>query len=233
VVNPEAWETVWEKRLKVSYRKSATYDPDEFALAAWLQKGELVAQTLSCQPFDESKFRTALAKARELTTTRPDFFVPELVRICASSGVAVVFVPELPKTASGATKWLNPNTALLQLSLKYKTNDHLWFTFFHEAAHILLHKKRDIFLEQKRCSSDLEDAADRFAADFLIPRRAYDSFVSSRPAGNFSEGSIRHFASEQNVHPGIVVGRLQHAELLQRTHLNELKMKLKWANTTD
>jgi len=25
--------------------------------------------------------------------------------------------------------------ALIQLSLSYKTNDHLWFTFFHKAGH--------------------------------------------------------------------------------------------------
>ncbi len=228
VASPSAWDKVWGN-LKVPYRKSATLAADEFALAAWLQKGELVARTVSCQPFDEGRFREALAGARKLTTTGPDVFVPELVRICAASGVAVAFVPELPRTASGATRWLHQNTALLQLSLKYKTNDHLWFTFFHEAAHILLHQKKAIFLEQSGCSSDQESEADRFAADFLIPRRAYDSYLSSRPAGNFSERSVRHFASEQNVHPGIVVGRLQHEGLLRHSHLRELKMPLKWA----
>ncbi|MFN8491179.1 MAG: hypothetical protein U0350_26520 [Caldilineaceae bacterium] len=38
------------------------------------------------------------------------------------------FVPELAQLrVCGATRWLTPNKALLQLSLRYKTNDHLWF----------------------------------------------------------------------------------------------------------
>jgi len=61
--------------------------------------------------------------------------------------VAIVFVPELPKLrVSDATRWLASNKALIQLSLRYKTDDHLWFTFFHDAGHILLHGKREMFL---------------------------------------------------------------------------------------
>ncbi len=67
---------------------------------------------------------------------------------CAAVGVAVVLVPELPGTrVSGATRWLTPGKALIQLSLRYKSDDQLWFTFFHEAAHVLLHGKRDLFIE--------------------------------------------------------------------------------------
>jgi Zn-dependent peptidase ImmA (M78 family) len=65
--------------------------------------------------------------------------------LCAGAGVAVVFVPALPKTGvSGATRWINSNKALIQLSLRYRTDDHLWFTFFHEAGHILLHGKKEL-----------------------------------------------------------------------------------------
>ena len=63
--------------------------------------------------------------------------MPKLQGRCAAAGVAVVFVPALPKTGvSGATRWLHPQKAIIQLSLRYKSNDHLWFTFFHEAGHI-------------------------------------------------------------------------------------------------
>jgi hypothetical protein len=55
----------------------------------------------------------------------------------------VVFVPELPRTGTwGATRWLGDRAAI-QLSLRYKSNDHLWFTFFHEAGHILKHGRKN------------------------------------------------------------------------------------------
>ena len=34
------------------------------------------------------------------------------------------------------------------LSLRHKSNDHLWFTFFHEAGHLLLQSKKAAFLEE-------------------------------------------------------------------------------------
>ncbi|MHB1330034.1 MAG: ImmA/IrrE family metallo-endopeptidase [Gemmatimonadales bacterium] len=88
---------------------------------------------------------------------------------CAAAGVVVVFVPELPKTrVSGATRWVTAEKALIQLSLRYKTNDHLWFTFFHEAAHILLHGKRLIFIESNGSSEAEEEAqANAWASDWL------------------------------------------------------------------
>jgi HTH-type transcriptional regulator / antitoxin HigA len=68
-----------------------------------------------------------LSSTRALTLESPAVFQPRIVEACAAVGVVVVFVPELPGArVCGATRWLNPNKALIQLSLRYKTNDHLW-----------------------------------------------------------------------------------------------------------
>ena len=85
----------------------------------------------------------------ELLTVRLKACAPTgICPLCAHAGVAVVFVQELPNTGiSGSTQWLTPTKALVQLSLRYKTDDQLWFTFFHEAGHILAHGKRQVFLE--------------------------------------------------------------------------------------
>jgi hypothetical protein len=68
--------------------------------------------------------------------------------IRARPGVAVALVPH-PQGCPvwGATRWIAPERAVLQLSLRYKTNDHLWFPIFHGAAHILRHGKKLLFLE--------------------------------------------------------------------------------------
>ncbi len=92
-------------------------------------------------------FQDILQQIRGLTRETPEVFVPELKNLCASAGVAVVFVPELPKTGVyGATKWL-AHMAVIQLSLRYKSNDHLWFAFLHEAGHILKHGRKEIFIK--------------------------------------------------------------------------------------
>lgn len=153
-------------------------------------------------------------------------FQKALIELCAAIGEAVVFVPELPKTGvAGATRWLGPDKALIQISLRYKTDDHLWFTFFHEAGHVVLHGKKAVFLEGNGMNDAKEDAANRFAANFLIPSGELKTFIAaSRPT--FSE--IQDFASRLGIAPGIVVGRLQHEDILPRNTGNGLKRSFRW-----
>ena len=224
VATPEAWDECW-KRVAVAYRKSGRFESDPYALAAWLRRGEIEAQKITCSVYDPTRFRATLTRIRGLTTAPPSVFQPEIGKLCASCGVAVVFVPELPKTASGATRWLTPNKALLQLSLRYKTDDHLWFTFFHEAGHILLHRKKSIFLESDRRSGEEEDEADRFAAETLISQQKIEGFIA---ASAFSAASIRRFAQEHDIAPGIAVGQLQHKKAVPFSHFNGLKQRFAW-----
>jgi Zn-dependent peptidase ImmA (M78 family) len=150
--------------------------------------------------------------------------------LCADAGAALVLVPELGGThAYGATQWLTPDKALIQLSLRGKTDDHLWFAFVHEAGHILKHGKKDKFIEAtgKLRSEDKREAeADKFACDFLIPRPQYDAFVSKNDFGDYA---ITTFAQRVGVSPGIVVGRLQHDGKTPHSHHNDLKVRLMWA----
>ncbi len=161
-----------------------------------------------------------------MTVQPPESFVSELKDRCAETGVVFTLVPELPRSrASGATMWLAPDRALIQLSLRYKTDDHLWFTFFHEAAHVLLHQKRIIFLEGSGQSGKEEAEANRWAADFLIPPAEYETLKAKQV---YSKDFIRSFATKLGISPGIVVGRLQHDQLLPPTHCNGLKRRFRW-----
>jgi Zn-dependent peptidase ImmA (M78 family) len=124
---------------------------------------------------------------------------------------------------------LTADKALIQLSLRYKTEDQLWFTFFHEAAHIVLHRKRLIFLDISESEGELEQEANRCAAEFLIPRTEYDEFAT---LSSHSQNRIRAFARSIGIAPGIVVGRLQHDGILPHSHCNDLKRRLEWARET-
>ena len=225
VATPEAWRELWQG-MPVAFRRSPAFEADPGAVAAWLRQGEIQAQQVQCSPFDEGRFREALDSIRAKTTEPPEAFVPAVRDIAATAGVVILFIRELPKIrASGATRWLTPTKALVQLSLRYKTDDHLWFTFFHESGHILLHGKTEVFIEDPAVTSEKENEANEFAASYLIPRQSLEAFAL---AGRKSKVAIREFAEELGVSPGIVVGQLQHIGFLPHSHCNELKRHFEW-----
>ena len=148
VAGIKEWSTLWTAP-DVAYRKSAAFETNPMAAAAWLRQGERVAQQIRTEPYNQEAFFKALHEIRRLTKSDPKVFIPRATDLCRAAGVALVFVPEPPATrAYGATRWITSSKAILQLSLRGKTDDFLWFTFFHETAHILKHGKRDVFIEE-------------------------------------------------------------------------------------
>jgi HTH-type transcriptional regulator / antitoxin HigA len=147
VTSEEAWSKEW-KHATGRFRKSPKFAPDSCALTAWLRRGEIEAQAIRCAPFDADRFRKSLDKARKLTTKSPEEFEPQLKALCAASGVAFTLVPALPKLAiSGVTRWLGSEKAVISLSMRHKSDDQLWFSFFHEACHVLEHKTSAIYID--------------------------------------------------------------------------------------
>jgi HTH-type transcriptional regulator / antitoxin HigA len=207
-----------------AFRKSPAFKPDDLAMCTWLRLGELEGEQLPCEPHSRSLFRRELDSLRELTReTDLKRIRQEIVERCAACGVAVSFTSELRHThVSGAARWLTSEKALIQLSCRYKSDDHFWFTFFHECAHILLHGKKEGFLEAKDATVDAEEEeANAFASHLLIPRAALAALMRERP---ISKTRIVGFADEMGVSPGIVVAQLQkHNRLFMGTPFNKLK----------
>jgi HTH-type transcriptional regulator/antitoxin HigA len=223
VASPAEWHEIWSTR-QFAFRKSEAFESHLGPLSAWLRRGEVVAQTITSKPFDETRLRESLPKLRQVTLCGdPKEFVPRMTTICAEAGVAVAFIPELTGCrASGVTQWRTPEKALIQLSLRYRSDDHLWFTFFHEIGHILLHGKKEVFVEWDGADTEKEKQADRFASESLIPAAQWRAMRSMRP---LSKANIRSAAVQAGVSPGIVVGRLQHERLLLPSHCNDLKRR--------
>ena len=227
IASSEQWATVWQEH-QVAYRQTQRFEARAESVSAWLRKGEIEARQIVCEPYDKKRFMKALDVIRGLTMEGPEVFQPRLVDICANAGVAVVFVPELPKTGVyGATRWLG-NKAAIQLSLRYKSNDHFWFTFFHEAGHIIKHGRKEIFIEDNDMDGKKEEEANAFARDRLIPPTEYRRFLASWDGRSLAP--IEVFAKEIQIAPGIVVGRLQHDNHLPNSHGNKLKVFFRWSN---
>ena len=207
-----------------AYRKSRTRNASPEALAAWLRKGEIDAAEVKTKPFDARKLKASLARIRQMTQLPPEEFQQPLCDLCAECGVALVFVPHLPRThANGAVRWLDKDKALVQLSVLHRYDDIFWFSLFHELAHPLLHGKREVFVERPDGQKDeKEQEADQFASDILIPPDAFERVRMLEP---YSRARVQAFAREIGVVPSIVVGRLQHEGLLPYTHLNALRAK--------
>ena len=222
VATVDAWNGVYAE-LECAFRQSTAHEIKPGAVATWLRLGEIAARDIQCAAFDEKGLRASLADLRALTCEPPEVFGPKMQAACAAHGVVVIFIAEVPGArASGVTRWLTPQKALIQLSLRYKSDDHLWFTFFHEIGHVLLHGKTDVWIEEASARPDdpREAEADRFARDLLIPRGAAAEFRGLR-----SVAAVQEFAARIGVAPGIVVGRLQHDKHWQPSHGNALKRR--------
>jgi HTH-type transcriptional regulator / antitoxin HigA len=231
VASPEAWDEVWSSSLLgTSFRQAHSRTGDFGVIAAWLRRGEIQGRELECQPYSSSRFKEALRKIRELTRDQDINRACELmIKECSLAGVAVVLIPELPRLrVCGATRWLSAEKALLQLSLFYKRDDQFWFSFFHEAAHILLHGKKEIFVDEANGSQDREEKeANKFAAEYLIPHDEYMGFIDDR---NFTASQIIKFANRLKISPSIVVGRLQHDKVIKFSERNDLHVRVDWVS---
>lgn len=228
VASTDSWKGLW-KGAAPAFRRSPSFESHPAAVAAWIRRGEIEAAQIATAEYSSDSFKNALARLRSYTRSLTPNFARIVARECASAGVCALFVPEIPGTRLwGLTRWVSPTKPLIQLSLRYKRDDHLWFTFFHEAGHILLHGRRELFLEEELADEESErevkeKEANEFARDWLIPPNQYRVFCR---LGAFSCAAANRFAFELGIAPGIVVGRLQHDGHLPPTHCNELKKKV-------
>ena len=223
VASVPQWEKIYVDQLATtSFRKSDRYKTALGSIAAWFRIGEVEMRKLNLPTFDKDRFKSSLDHILQLVYDFPEDYATQLRDICQSAGVAVIFTISFPNAPiSGATRWFGGNP-LIQLTDRFKTNDQFWFTFYHEAAHILLHGKKEIYIEAlEGYVLDQEKEADDFAAKKLIPNNCVNNLSSS-----LTIKAIRQTAVKCKTHPGVLVGHLQHQKLVPYTFGNELKVKV-------
>jgi Zn-dependent peptidase ImmA (M78 family) len=142
--------------------------------------------------------------------------------------VAVVIVRTPEKCpASGAARFLSKEKAIIQLSFRHLSDDHFWFSFFHEIGHLLLHGAQKTHLEDAGTDDgDEEIEANEFAAEVLVPASARARMLA---LGEDTRSIVR-FATQVGTAPGIVVGQMQHYGVIKRGRMNSLKKRYVWSN---
>lgn len=228
VNDPDEWhERYAAPTEQFSFRTSPTYASKVGALSAWLRQGEIQAQSVTCAGWNGDQLLSRLSDLRSLTKIKnPILFVPKLRDLCAAAGVAVVFV-RAPAgcRASGATRFLSPEKAMIILSFRYLSDDHFWFTFFHEVGHLVLHGSNSTFLEVDDLEkSEKEIEANSFSAGVLVPPQLTEKLLAIRTKAD----EVMRFAISTGVSPGIIVGQLQHLGVLGPNQLNYLKRRYDW-----
>ena len=225
VNGPEEWEHRYaEFENHIAFRTSPTFDSRIGALSAWLRQAEIQARLLPCASWNTDLLRSQLTELRKLTKNKkPAYFIPRLQEMCAAAGVAVVFVPPPAGCrASGAARFISPDKAMVILSFRYLSDDHLWFTFFHEIGHLILHGRSSTFVDGDGTSqNEREREANDFAAGVLVPCDRRDELAALQPRAR----SVVRFAVSLGVSPGIVVGQLQHLQVIGHNELNALKRR--------
>lgn len=229
VPNVESWQDEYQSTPELAkFRTSQAFNPQLGAVAAWIKQCETEAEYIDCQSWSREKLVAAIPELRSLTLEAdPAVFLPELQRICSACGVAVV-VARTPTgcQASGATKFISSEKAVLMLSFRYLSDDHFWFTFFHEIGHLILHGEDDVFLENGgEYIDERESEANSFSQDVLIPAE----FNKDLPGIKDNMRAILKFAKRLGISPGIVVGQLQYRGLIKPYHMQKLKVRYRWS----
>ena len=243
VSSPDSWDDVWTAQ-HVAYRQTRLSEPNDYAISAWLRAVELRAEDVDVQDFEEKTLLEVLSDIKACTRLEIDEALSKAEQTLSRCGVALVIVPALPKTGiSGCTRWVSKKKAIVAITLRYKWDDQIWFTLFHELGHVLLHRKKHSFIldnpEDQLTDSvvdpemqAVEEEANRFAADVLIPPKLLQEFLSF---GVLESEYIEQFAEAIGIAPGIVVGRLQRDGFLEPFMGNALKQRAHWsyADTED
>lgn len=230
----EAWEEYFYKQqLKVAFRISLHNTKNPHALSAWIRQGELQANSMEAPAFDKQLLLEQLPKIKKVMAIHPQDFFVQLQQLCLRAGVKVIYTPCVKQAPiSGSTRWIN-NYPVIQLTGRYNQNDRFWFTFFHEVGHVLLHGKKEIFLEDIEYSdydNQKEQEADGFAVKWTFSEEQENEVLKNE---DLTEREIVEFAKKFNTHPAIIIGRLQKKEIIHYSQGRQFFLKLNFNNSNE
>ncbi|QDV42664.1 helix-turn-helix protein [Stieleria neptunia] len=210
--------------LAPSFRKSDGKEACQKALAAWLRKGVIEARKIEKGSFSNQRTIRELGVFRELTRRGVENMERDLQDVASGLGIGVVFVPHLARTYVGGAAYWCGDSPVIQLSYRWKRHDILWFNFFHELAHILLHPRTETFLDDFSADQAKHEVeANQFAADCLIPAEEWSAFVDT---GQFSVSSVEEFAKKVGIAGSLVVGRLQKEQHVSYKKLRQFHVSI-------
>jgi len=199
-------------------RKSTTYQTSTPAQTAWLFRLGQMADAIDANQYSPINFPNLIESLRCLTSDPEE--IRHVPRVLSDAGIRFLVVEPLKGSRiDGACFWIADDAPVIAISMRYDRIDYFWHTLMHELVHV---KNQDGFVNNNAAidmdSGDptfekpvYEQEADSSALETLIPLDELLDFIE-RVGPIFSPKMIRGFAGRIGVHPGIVVGQLQHRE---------------------
>ena len=185
---------------------------DPYALKAWTARVLIRAGRRKISSFRRGSVTAQfMAEVARLSTRDKGPAVAQ--EFLFNHGIALIVEPHLPQTyLDGAAILLRNDRPVIGMTVRHDRLDNFWFTLMHELAHVALHYGS----EQTQFIDDLdvgarddpkEKEADALAGEVLIPTAAWRASPASRLR---SAAAALHLATELQIHPAIVAGRIRH-----------------------
>jgi HTH-type transcriptional regulator/antitoxin HigA len=201
------------------------------AQLAWCARARELAELVQVAPYRaddvdkiERDLRTFAAYPKEARLVS---------KTLAERGIRFVVVEALPAAKiDGAAFWLDAQSPVIAVSIRYDRVDCFWFTLMHEWWHIRNGDGLSVDTElvdparAPASINEMEDRANREAAARLIPPDELESFIR-RVSPLYSRARIVQLAHKLKVHPGIIVGQLQHRGEVGFSSLRDLLAKVR------
>ena len=214
-----------EDMIQASFRrtmKDANLNGPE---QAWFARATQLAKVCPVDAFEDSKLPTLEMGLRRLAAKSKA--VHRIPGMLAKYGIRFVVIQPLTRVKiDGAAFWLDPASPVIAMSIRYDNIGSFWFTLMHEFFHIKHKDKFSLDDLDSSSSEAVEVRANEAAADSLVPQRELDTFIMTyRPS--FSEALINHLATKLEIHPGIIVGQLQHRKEIGFSIHRKLTVKVR------
>ena len=225
----KAWHRDYNDLLySVAFRTSRSFDSKLEPTVVWLQKGKIEAGYTNIR-WCKRTLKSNISDIRDLTLIKdPQIFLPKLKSILEKSGVLFSLVKCPDGCAANGATFFNQGNPVLLMSARYLSDDHFWFTLFHEIGHLLMHSEEgEIFIEGQCQDSDEEIEANEFAQSIIIPEEYINEFKTL----NAREWrKIPRFAAKAGISRGLLIGQMQFHGLIKMDQLNKFKVKYKWSH---
>jgi HTH-type transcriptional regulator/antitoxin HigA len=188
------------------------------AQLAWLYRVRQIAGQMLVAKYNPTALTGAIGKLKNLLGAAEE--ARKAPRILAEHGIRFLIVESLPSAKiDGVCFWLDDNSPVVALSMRFDRIDNFWFVLRHELEHVrqrhgIAAIMLDTELEGDKAGTgegviEEERLANSAAAEFCVPQKMLNAFIA-RKAPMFMERDILAFAKMANVHPGLVAGQLRH-----------------------
>jgi HTH-type transcriptional regulator/antitoxin HigA len=218
--------------LPIATKRTIVMPTLNAAEKAWCYRAKQLGKLVPANTFVPEMLNQSEKKLRKLAAFRKE--IRHIPKVLAECGIRFLIIEPLPNVRiDGATLWIDTEP-VIAMSVRHDRIDGFWFTLMHEFAHV---RHGDASVDTELVDSvkgiavrlveeDAEKIANQEAANSLIPRTELNSFIG-RVGPFYPKERVVQFAHRIKIHPGIVVGQLQHRNEIGYSALRKMLVTIR------